>query len=319
MIDAVDELEFATIEKVGLEQATVAGPWAWDIRLNQLSAGSFHSKLRVIRSADMMIHEQHWQRSVEVRGTTSEYCIMIGANLAWKRARLVWHGTSLDNRHFACAAPATEVDFKSPDRSHHIVLQVTPELLMSALGQESVDLLLGGKCLECKVVHGMKLITALTGFIRMYAIKASLLKHPLIFRAQKSHLFNVLGDCVSHSGRKTHADTGSSRKASVRNAIAYVESAGGPVTALELAMAADVSQRTLEYAFRDQLEITPAAYLRIHRLNAAHRELLSADPANSTVTEIAMRWGFNHPGRFSQIHRKLFEETPSDALRKSGR
>jgi transcriptional regulator GlxA family with amidase domain len=63
--------------------------------------------------------------------------------------------------------------------------------------------------------------------------------------------------------------------------------------------------------------MTPAAYLRTHRLNAAHRELLSADPAVSTVTEIALRWGFGHPGRFSQIHRKLFDEKPSATLSKT--
>ena len=90
------------------------------------------------------------------------------------------------------------------------------------------------------------------------------------------------------------------------------------MTALELALAAGVSQRTLEYAFRDQLEMTPAAYLRIYRLNAAHRELLAADPEVSTVTSIALKWGFSHPGRFSSIHRKMFNEAPSEALRKVG-
>ena len=71
-------------------------------------------------------------------------------------------------------------------------------------------------------------------------------------------------------------------------------------------------------AFREKLEMTPAAYIRIYRLNAAHRELLAADPKVSTVTSVALKWGFSHPGRFSSIHRKMFNEAPSEALRKVG-
>ena len=41
-MDACEGLEFATIEKVAVERVTVTGPWAWDVRLNQLSPGSFH-------------------------------------------------------------------------------------------------------------------------------------------------------------------------------------------------------------------------------------------------------------------------------------
>jgi len=312
-----DELEFACIEKVALEQATVTGPWSWDVRLDQLSPGSFHSKLQVIRSADLMLHEQQWQRSVEVRGTTSRFSIVIGANIAWQRSQVEWCGTILDNQCFACAAPGSEIDFKTPDRSHHAVLQVKPEVFVSALGEDAVDLLLAGKSFTCAAVNGQRLITALTGFIRMYANNTGLVNDPFVFRSQKSRLFKVLGDCIAGSNQNRQARSASTHKASVRDAIEYVESSNRPLTALELAGFVGVSQRTLEYVFREQLGMTPGVYLRTRRLNAAHRELLLADPADSTVTAIAMRWGFNHPGRFSQMHRELFDEAPSTALRRS--
>ena len=98
------------------------------------------------------------------------------------------------------------------------------------------------------------------------------------------------------------------------DAISYVQNVAGPVTVQDMAVAVGVSQRTLEYAFRDIMQTTPAAYLRIHRLNTAHRELVSADPAASTVTAVAQKWGFGHPGRFSLAHRRLFGELPSRTL-----
>jgi AraC-like DNA-binding protein len=71
------------------------------------------------------------------------------------------------------------------------------------------------------------------------------------------------------------------------------------------AVAVGVNQRTLEYAFREVLGTTLASYLRLHRMNNAHQDLEVADPNSSTVTEIATKWGFLNPGRFSVAHRKL--------------
>jgi transcriptional regulator GlxA family with amidase domain len=100
----------------------------------------------------------------------------------------------------------------------------------------------------------------------------------------------------------------------VRDAISYVKNMTGPVTVQELAVAVRVSQRTLEYAFRDVMETTPASYLRMHRLNAVHRDLVKTGPGEATVSAIAQKWGFNHPGRFSLAHRQLFGEVPSRTL-----
>jgi len=298
-MDACDGLEFACIEKVAVERVTVTGPWAWDVRVNQLSPGRFHSKLQILRSPDLTLHEQHWQRSVEVIGTTSKYSIMIGASLTWRKARHEWCGIYLDNRRFACAAPGTVIDFKSPDDGRHIVMQVKPEVLTNALGQEAVDLLLGKQYFDFKAVDGQRLTALMTGVISRYANNTHLVEDQYYFRSQKSLLLKTLGDCIANIGQVDGSVTGSLRKTAVRHAIRYVERSDRPVTALELAVAAGVSQRTLEYAFREKLEMTPGAYLRIYRLNAAHRELLAADPTVAKVTSIALKWGFSHPGRLS--------------------
>jgi AraC-like DNA-binding protein len=317
-MDACDGLEFACIEKVAVERVTVTGPWAWDVRVNQLSPGSFHSKLQILRSPSLALHEQYWQRSVEVVGTTSKHAIMIGASLSWRKERHEWCGTNLDNRRFACAAPGTAIDFKSPEEGRHIVMQVKPDVLFNALGPEAVDQLLGKRYIEFKAVDGQRLTALMTGVISKYAKNAHLVEDQFFFRSQKSLLLKTLGDCIANAGQADRSAPGGRRKTAVRKAIKYLESHDEPVTALELAVAAGVSQRTMEYAFREKLEMTPAAYLRIYRLNAAHRELLAADPKVSTVTSIALKWGFSHPGRFSVIHRKMFNETPSEALSKVG-
>lgn len=88
-----------------------------------------------------------------------------------------------------------------------------------------------------------------------------------------------------------------------------------PLTIAEIAQASRTSVRTLQGGFRDFKSTNPLAYLRQLRLEAIRAEL--TDPENRrTVAEIALKWGFAHPGRFSYGYRQTFGELPSDTVRR---
>ncbi len=82
----------------------------------------------------------------------------------------------------------------------------------------------------------------------------------------------------------------------------------------ELASGAGVSVRSLQEAFRRERGVSPLEHLRRTRLELAHQELLRGDPSETTVTEVAGRWGFFHLGRFSQAYRARYQELPSQTL-----
>ncbi|MCU7646385.1 helix-turn-helix domain-containing protein [Pseudomonas piscis] len=86
---------------------------------------------------------------------------------------------------------------------------------------------------------------------------------------------------------------------------------------LELAQVAGVSLRQLQSAFKGFTGMAPSQWLRLRRLNSAHRELLSRGPADTTVAEVAMHWSFWHLGRFSSSYRALFGELPSQTLKRT--
>ncbi|MBR0555663.1 AraC family transcriptional regulator [Ciceribacter sp. L1K23] len=75
-----------------------------------------------------------------------------------------------------------------------------------------------------------------------------------------------------------------------------------------------VSERGLQYAFHEYVGVSPLAYIRICRLNRARALLRQALPSETTVTEVAMHFGFLHLGRFAADYRKLFGESPSSTL-----
>ncbi|MFL1527249.1 helix-turn-helix domain-containing protein [Pseudomonas sp. O230] len=85
---------------------------------------------------------------------------------------------------------------------------------------------------------------------------------------------------------------------------------------LELSQVAGVSLRQLQHAFKAYTGMTPTHWLRLRRLNSAHRELLNRSPTQTTVAEVAMQWSFWHLGRFSSSYRALFKELPSETLKR---
>lgn len=78
-----------------------------------------------------------------------------------------------------------------------------------------------------------------------------------------------------------------------------------------------VSERTLLYAFRDQFDVSPQAFLINHRLHQARKYLQSSDPQQTTVATVAAKHGFFDFGRFAAKYRQLFGEHPSATLRRS--
>ncbi len=83
----------------------------------------------------------------------------------------------------------------------------------------------------------------------------------------------------------------------------------------ELAALAGVSGRTLQRQFQCFLGNAPRVILRDIRLERARRELLHSSP-DARVTDIALRCGFQHCGRFSIEYRRRYAETPSQTLRR---
>jgi transcriptional regulator GlxA family with amidase domain len=106
--------------------------------------------------------------------------------------------------------------------------------------------------------------------------------------------------------------------ATVQRATAFIdEHAGQDITAAGIAAATRVSVRSLQLAFRRELDTTPMAYLRTVRLARAHRELVNAGPGQETVTAVAYRWGFSSTSRFSAYYRETYGVNPKQTLKYS--
>ena len=80
-----------------------------------------------------------------------------------------------------------------------------------------------------------------------------------------------------------------------------------------MARAAGVSSRTLQRHFARVLGLSPHAAVQRLRLAAARQALRSGEAPS--VLDAALRYGFEHPGRFAGLYARAFGEAPSATLR----
>jgi AraC-like DNA-binding protein len=150
-------------------------------------------------------------------------------------------------------------------------------------------------------------------------VDAAVADQPLVASTAAQHLAAAVLATFPNTAvtDPTGTDRQDAHPAALRRALAHIDDhADRPLTVAQIAEAAHISVRALQYAFRRHLDTTPLAYLRQVRLAHAHAELAAADPeSGATVTDIAARWGFYHPGRFATLYRHTYDRSPRRTLR----
>jgi AraC-like DNA-binding protein len=93
------------------------------------------------------------------------------------------------------------------------------------------------------------------------------------------------------------------------------ENAGSPISIADIAAEVGASVRALQAGFREWRQSTPMTELRRIRLQRVREALLEPDETTE-VTDVALRWGFVHLGRFSAAYKTAFGEAPGITLRR---
>jgi len=104
---------------------------------------------------------------------------------------------------------------------------------------------------------------------------------------------------------------------SVRTVEEYIEANWDKAVDIQvMATVAGISARSLFRQFKKERGYSPADFAKRIRLDRA-RELLEQSTRDGSVTQIALKCGFQNPGHFARDFRLAFGELPSETLRKS--
>jgi AraC-like DNA-binding protein len=144
-----------------------------------------------------------------------------------------------------------------------------------------------------------------------------MLCHPHAVRCMQQDVLAAFCRSLSLPLSPPRRVNGAIRQRGLNKVIEYLRTADTAlVTVAELCAVAGVTERTLQYAFRESFGLSPLGFLHLRRYHAARRDLLAADPSMSTVQEIAQYNGFYQLGRFAVRYKSLFRESPSHTLKK---
>ena len=147
---------------------------------------------------------------------------------------------------------------------------------------------------------------------------AGLTRHPVMDRSLQQSIVTGLLLASDHQYR-SRLERWSPALAAPRAVRTAVEAMhADPInqfTVSELAHLAGVSRRSLQQSFQRYLGVPPMTYLRHVRLARAHEQLQRADPAETSVADVALRCGFLHLGRFASVYRARYGVPPSRTLR----
>ena len=137
-----------------------------------------------------------------------------------------------------------------------------------------------------------------------------------MIRANGSRLVQHSAEPASRNWTPQTLHFDGARRAVARRARAFVDGQfREPFHMEDLCHATGVGVRTLQRSFKQCFGVTVTAYLKAVRLDAAYRDLIAANPAQNSVTAIALRNGCPHLGRFSSEFRQRFGQLPSETLR----
>jgi AraC-like DNA-binding protein len=144
-----------------------------------------------------------------------------------------------------------------------------------------------------------------------------ILSFPAVARALEQELILVMVRCLTE-GDSSEMTAGDRRHDMIIARFEeFLEShPDRPLYLAEICAAIGVAERTLRVVCEEHLGMAPIRFLSMRRMHLVHRALRQADPSKTTVTRIATDHGFWELGRFSVAYRVLFDESPSESLRR---
>ena len=123
----------------------------------------------------------------------------------------------------------------------------------------------------------------------------------------------LLTDCAD--GTSVPCSSARSRDQAIKRVIDYLTEHGCNHPNLpDLCEVAHVSERTLQYAFRERYDLSPVQFVRCWHLNSARQLLLSSSHDGKTIGDIAGMCGFLDPSAFARHYRLLHGELPSATI-----
>jgi AraC family ethanolamine operon transcriptional activator len=289
----------------------------WELLARPLGpAGRFRNHKDYLITPSVILYRETFDAGVRVHGLTPAHMLTLSVPLRTGSRTAYWKTPPVANG-LPIAMPGG-LDVALDTGHDHLILLVSLDLLKRHLPGDALSQLLGAAAR--RTLAGTPAQLERFGQWQLGVLAEALqrpeaFRHAAVVHAFEQDLLRWLAAIATSANANRRSTRLPLRRLGVDKALDYIRT-GDPakVKVADLCRIAGVSERSLEYGFREAVGLTPLRYIRHQRLHAARRALLAADAGEGSVTGIAHRLGFLELGRFATHYRRLFDELPSQTL-----
>jgi AraC-like DNA-binding protein len=154
---------------------------------------------------------------------------------------------------------------------------------------------------------------------RLAETRPVIVGHPEVARAMEHELASLLVRCLAE-GKVCPESAAALRAADVMQRFESVLAASPQrgLTAAKCAALLGVSPRKLHQYCLAFLGVGLRRYVQLRQLTRARAAIRCANPSTTRITELAESAGFARRGRFAELYKAVFGETPVATLRRAG-
>jgi len=289
---------------------------AWSLDFKQLDRGGFRGELTQVVASEFQLGRARFHRRLHQSGQSPQglktFVVPMEPDM-----KLFWRGKHLQGNDLMAFPLNGELDAVSESDfdvfTISLPLSVVSDMARKAAGMGVKWDLLESEARRCdpKAMQHLRR--------RLLEVQDSVEREHVQGRSLPSlamELAGLIAEVWLGAQNNGWKKTASSRAKIIRSALEHIaHSSYEPLTVADLCRFTDVSERTLEYAFRERFGVSPKHYLLTHRLNCVRRALRKSDASTTKVVDVANYWGFWHMGQFAADYRRVFSELPSETLR----
>lgn len=215
-------------------------------------------------------------------------------------------------------APEHQVDVTWHDGTRAVVVAVKASLVRDHLGDEYQQPL--SKLRESVItIHRDNAALSSLGHLLKFADAELAQGSPLLgLPSARKNLQSLLCDSLLQMMPALQVlRERSAQPGMVKRALDFIHShLEVPLDIEDLIRVSGASRRSLEQAFRHNLNTSPMRYVMHCRLAAARECLRRGQPGELQLADLAYRYSFSQPSHFTTAYKQAFGELPSDTLRR---
>lgn len=289
----------------------------WDLTLSPIERGRFDHWLTFLKTKNLCFYKEYYSLASVIQGASPPGVLAVTLPLFYGRRSLYWKKSMTGS-----GMPGTitgPIDVTVDTDQLHLVLLVKLAFLERELSERLLSNLIcaaNNHFLPMPEAEFARLSGWMCHNLDAAQRNPKRFEEPTVSDTVERDL---LGHLSLIANRLCPANHGCRRPKASRHGIQRAMEHLRDVDVCGLSVAnlcrlSGVTERTLEYAFRDMFGLTPQGFIRRKRFHAVRAKLLTADPYETTVTAIAMEHGIHNLGRFAAEYRDMFGESPSQTL-----